>query len=133
VEADETIRQTLAGIAQAISTGDFETWGSFWHPDAREFAPNTPAAVGRVSLLYRAKAWFREWIHDMAIRCDEVHVAGDWAFASGGLSLRSVARRGEKAHLLSGNFLAVLTDHGNGRWLMYRFCYTSSIPLVDDQ
>ena len=131
-EADKAIEQILQSMARAVSTGDFEKWGSLWHPNAREFAPNTPAAVGRANLLYGAKAWFEQWTHDMAIRCNEVHVAGSWAFASGNLTLRSVSRLEEKAHLLAGQFLAVLTDHGDGRWLIYRFCYNSSVPLAGD-
>jgi ketosteroid isomerase-like protein len=132
VEAGEAIEQMLQYMARTVSTGDFEKWRDLWHPNAREFAPNTPAAVGRANLLYGAKAWFEEWIHDMAISCDEVHVAGSWAFASGRLTLRSVSRREEKTHLLAGQFLAVLTEHEDGRWLMYRYCYNSSVPLAGD-
>lgn len=131
-EADKAIRQTLQRMAQATSTDDLEKWRDLWHPDAREFAPNTPVVVGRNNLLYRAKVWFEQWSNDMVIRCDEVHVAGSWAFTSGGLTLRSVSRQGEKTNLLAGQFLAVLIDHGDGRWLIYRFCYNSSVPLAGD-
>ena len=133
VEAGKAVEQTLLSMARAVSTGDFETWRSLWHPNAREFAPNTPPAVDRDNLLYRAEAWFEEWAHDMEIRCDEAQVAGSWAFASGSLALRSVSRREKKAHLLAGQFLAVLTDPGDGRWLMYRYCYNSCVPLADDR
>jgi ketosteroid isomerase-like protein len=133
VEAGEAVEQTLLSMARAVSTGDFETWRSFWHPNAREFAPNTPPAVGRTNLLYRAEAWFEEWAHDMVIHCDEVHVAGSWAFASGSLTLRSVSRREKQAQLLAGQFLAVLTEQRDGRWLMYRYCYNSCVPLAGER
>jgi len=133
VEARRAIEQTLHCMAQAVSTNDFERWRGLWHSDAREFAPNTPAAVGRTNILYGAQTWFEEWTHDMRIRCDEVHVAGSWAFASGGLTLRSVSRREKKADLLAGRFLAVLTDLGDGRWLLFRYCYNSSVPLAGDR
>ena len=133
VEAAEAAGQVLQCMAQAVSAGDFAKWQTVWHPDACEFAPNAPAAVGRSNVLYGAERWFTEWTHDMAIRCDEVHVAGSWAFASGSLTLRSVSRREEKARILAGRFLAVLTDHGDGRWLIYRYCYTSSVPLAGDR
>ena len=131
-EAAKAIEQTLQSMARAVSTGDFEKWRSLWHAEAREFAPNTPAVVGRTNLLYGAQSWFEQWTNDMVIRCDEVHAAGKWAFTSGSLTLRSVSRREEKTHLLTGQFLAVLTDRGDGRWLMYRFCYNSSVPLAGD-
>jgi ketosteroid isomerase-like protein len=133
VEAAEGVRQTLQSMARAVSAGDFEAWRGLWHRTAREFAPNAPAALGRASILYGAQAWFEKWAHDMTIRCDEVHVAGSWAFASGGLTLRSVSRREEKADLLAGRFLAVLTRRRDGRWLMYRYCYNSSVPLAGDR
>lgn len=133
VEAGEAIEQTLQCMARAVSSGDFEKWRDLWHPAARVFAPNTPAAVGRANLLYGAEAWFKEWTHEMAICCDEVQVEGSWAFASGRLTLRSVSRREEKRDLLAGQFLAVLADRGDGRWLMYRYCYNSSVPLAGDR
>jgi len=133
VEAGEAVEQTLLSLARAVSTGDFETWRKLWHPNAREFAPNAPPAVDRTDILYRAEAWFEQWTHDMAIRCDEVQVAGRWAFSSGGLTLRSVSRRGEQVHLLAGQFLAVLIDPGDGRWLMYRYCYNSCVPLAEER
>jgi len=133
LEAGEAIEQTLQSLAQAVSAGNFEGWQDLWHPNARVFAPNTPAAIGRINLLYGAEAWFQEWGHDMVIHCDEVQAAGKWAFASGSLTLRSVSRREEKTHLLSGQFLAVLTDRGDGRWLMYRYCYNSSVPLASER
>jgi ketosteroid isomerase-like protein len=133
VEAREVVEQTLLSMARAVSAGDFNTWRSLWHPDAREFAPNTPPAIGRPNLLYRAERWFQEWAHDMAIHCEEVQVAGSWAFASGSLTLRSVSRREKKAHLLAGQFLAVLTDLRDGRWLLYRYCYNSCVPLAGER
>jgi ketosteroid isomerase-like protein len=133
MQAREVVEQTLLSMAQAVSAGDFNTWRSLWHPDAREFAPNTPPAIGRTNLLYRAETWFKEWAHDMAIQCEEVHVAGNWAFASGSLALRSVSRREKKAHLLAGQFLAVLTELWDGRWLLYRYCYNSCVPLAGER
>jgi ketosteroid isomerase-like protein len=126
------VDQTLQAMAKAVSTGDLEKWRSLWHPEAQEFAPNTPAVVGLSNLLYKAKGWFELWTHDMVIRCEEIRVTEEWAFASGGLTLRSVSRREEKTHLLTGRFLAILIDDGRGRWLIYRFCYNSSVPLAGD-
>lgn len=133
MEPGEAVEMALQSMARAVSTGDLETWRSLWHPKGREFAPNAPPAVGQNNLLYRAKAWFEEWAHDMAIRCEEVHVAGNWAFASGSLTLRSISRREKEVHLLTGQFLAVLTDFGDGRWLIYRYCYNSCIPLAGER
>ena len=132
MEASESVEQTLLSMARAVSAGDFELWRSLWHPDAREYAPNTPPAIGRPDLLYRAQAWFDKWAHDMTIRCDEVKVAGSWAFASGSLTLHSVCRQEKKAQLLAGQFLAVLAGQGHGRWLLYRYCYNSCVPLAGD-
>jgi ketosteroid isomerase-like protein len=120
-------------MARAVSAGDFEQWRSLWHPGAREFAPDTPPAIGRPNLLRRGQAWFADWAHDMTIHCEEVQVAGSWAFASGSLTLRSVGRREKKAHLLAGQFLAVLAGRGDGRWLLYRYCYNSCVPLAREQ
>jgi ketosteroid isomerase-like protein len=126
------VEQTLQRLAQTVSTGDLEKWRKLWHLEAREFAPNTPAVVGLPNLLYAARGWFEQWRHDMVIRCEEIRVTEGWAFASGGLTLRSVSRREEKTQLLTGRFLAILIDNGLGRWLIYRFCYTSSVPLAGD-
>lgn len=131
--AAEAVGQTLLSMARAVSAGDYEAWQTLWHPEAREFAPNTPAAVGRADILYRARSWFAEWTHDMTIRGEEVQVAGSWAFASGGLTLRSVHRREKEARLLAGQFLAVLTDGGDGRWLLYRYSYNSCVPLAGER
>jgi ketosteroid isomerase-like protein len=130
-DTTRVIEQTLQGMARAVSSGDFETWIGLWHPDAQEFAPNTPAIVGRRNLADMASGWFGRWNHDMVIRPAEVRVAGNWAFSSGTLTLRSVSRREEKTDLLTGQFLAVLIAGGE-RWLLYRFCYNSSVPLADD-
>jgi ketosteroid isomerase-like protein len=126
VEAGMGVERTLQCMASAVSSSDFERWRDLWHPGAREFAPNSPVAVGRANLLYGAEAWFEQWDHDMSICCHEVQVAGNWAFASGRLTLRSVSRREEKTRLLAGQFLAVLIDRGDGHRLMYRYCYNSS-------
>lgn len=124
--------RTLQGMARAVSAGDIEMWRDLWHGDAQQFAPNTPAIVGRSNLADMARGWFERWALDMVIRSAEVRVAGDWAFASGTLTLRSVSRREEKTELLTGQFLAVLVAGDGGRWLLYRFCYNSSVPLAGD-
>jgi ketosteroid isomerase-like protein len=133
VEVCGDIEHMLERMAEAVSTGDFEKWRTLWHPDAHQYAPNTPAAVGLTNITYGAQAWFREWTHEMSIRCDEVQTAGVWAFASGSLTLRSVARCGEKVRLHSARFLAVLIDRGGGHWVLYRYCYNSSVPPADRQ
>jgi ketosteroid isomerase-like protein len=125
------VERTLQSMARAVSTGNIETWSRLWHPDARQFAPNTPAVCGRYELVGAVKGWFEQWNHDMVIRPAEVQLAGNWAFASGTLTLRSVSRRVEKTELLTGQFLAVLAAGGE-RWLLYRFCYNSSVPLAGD-
>jgi ketosteroid isomerase-like protein len=130
-DTTRAVEQTLQGMARAVSTGDFETWIGSWHPVAQKFAPNTPAIVGRSNHADMAKGWFGQWNHDMVIRSAEVRVAGNWPFSSGTLTLRSVSRREEKTDLLTGQFLAVLVTGGE-RWLVYRFCYNSSVPLAGD-
>jgi ketosteroid isomerase-like protein len=132
VEAGKGVERTLQCMASAVSSGDFERWRELWHPGARELAPNTPVTIGPANLLFGAEAWFEQWDHDMSICCHEVQVVRSWAFASGRLTLRTVSRWEEKTRLLAGQFLAVLIDRGDGHWLMYRYCYNSSVPLAGD-
>ena len=127
------IEETLQSMARAVTRGDFQSWRELWHPRATELAPNRPAAAGLANILYGAKEWLEGWAHDMTVCCHEVQVAGRWAFASGELTLRSVSRSEERVDLLVGRFLAVLVEQEEGRWLMYRYCYTSSVPLAGDR
>ena len=133
MKTGECVDETLQRMAEAVRAGDFQRWRELWHPDAQVLAPNTPAAIGRANILRGRQRWFEQWTHDMRIRCDEIQVAGRWAFASGGLTLRSVSLGEEKAELLVGGFLAVLSRNDAGRWLLYRFCYNSGVPLAGDR
>ncbi len=36
-------------------------------------------------------------------------------------------------YLIQFNEHAVLIDSGDGRWLMYRYCYNSCVPLAEER
>jgi ketosteroid isomerase-like protein len=124
------IAETLQDLAAAVNAGNLERYCELWHPDARVFAPNAPAAIGRHNVLFQAKERFQDWDHDLVLRCDEIHVTDAWAFASGRLTLLSVSRRDGRAEPLSGTFLVVLANSRCNGWLIYRGCYNSATPLA---
>ena len=127
----DAVRGLLKRMADAVNRGATDELRDIWHLNARQLAPNAPILIGRENLLYGADAWLSEWSHDMTVQCDEVQIAGVWAFASGTLTLRSVPHKKSETQLLDGKFLAILIRDDCRSWRLYRYCYNSSVPLAE--
>ena len=125
------VEHLFAAMAVAESGGNREAWKQLWHPQAWELAPEAPFAFGREAVCFGLAGWFRDWVHDARIRCEEIQIVQErWAFASGTVTRRSNQKDGNGSRYFDGKFLAVLNRGADRQWKLYRYCFNNSVPRV---
>jgi len=124
------IRELFDRFAVTANRGDLAEWSQVWEEEAKYFAPQTPPLVGRSDIIFGNRKWLSQWQHDPQIDCDEIQIAGKWAFVCGRITLRSTHRKTGATTYTDGKFLAVAKRRSKHQWGLYRFCYNSNVPPI---
>jgi ketosteroid isomerase-like protein len=122
------IRRLLGRLATTANCSDLDGWSQIWDEDAKLFAPQTPPIVGRADIILGNRKWLLQFQHEMCLDCDEVQVAGLWAFAFGNVTLRSTHRKAGTTSYTNSKFLAIVRKRREQQWRLYLYCHNSNVP-----
>ena len=126
---ESAVRKVLAGLSAADKSGDMAAVLSHYADDAMILPPNAPVLAGQAGVRSFYEILFNNFrVDDVSFDADEIHVAGDWAFAQGFINgLLTPKSEGMPARKLHEKFLIVL-HRQNSAWKIYRIIWNSSEP-----
>ena len=132
VEPDLTMINNLRneGIA-AVNAGDTSALAGLYTDDGVLMPPNAPVVIGKDAirrLLETALAPFN--IEETAC-CEELEVAGDWAFERGTYTDLFTPKVGGDQKQVSGAYLSILQRQPDGSWKIARHIFNSDQPVPD--
>jgi uncharacterized protein (TIGR02246 family) len=126
---ESAVRKVLSGLSAADKSGDMAAVLSHYADDAMILPPNAPVLAGQSGVRSFYEILFNNFrVDDVSFDADEIHVAGDWAFAQGFINgLLTPKSEGTPARKLHEKFLIVLHRQSSA-WKIYRFIWNSSEP-----
>jgi uncharacterized protein (TIGR02246 family) len=129
VEADvAAIKEIWNQYTLGANTGDLDLWISLWGDNGIRMAPGTPAVFEKEQIRAQMKVPFEQFDTKIAINCEEVQVAGDWAFSRGTYTFSTTPKAGGETTYINGKFLTILKRQVDGSWKIFRDCFNSNAP-----
>jgi uncharacterized protein (TIGR02246 family) len=110
------------------NTGDLDLWLSLWDDNGVRLAPDTPAVYGKEQIRAQMQVPFDQFNNKIAIKNEEVEVAGDWAFSRGTYTLSTTPKAGGDEIFIDGKYMTILKRQPDGSWKIYRDIFNSNVP-----
>lgn len=114
------IESLLQAWKQALASADLEVIAEMVTSDAEFWSNGQPPLVGREALKEAFKPIFARYTMDQEFRCDELVVAGEWAFMRGLEVNRLVSREGGEENTVRQRAFSVMFRSADGRWRFSR-------------
>jgi ketosteroid isomerase-like protein len=130
VSAEESaVRNALSGLGAADKAGDMAAVLNHYADDAMILPPNAPVLAGQSGVRSFYEILFNNFhVDDVSFDADEIHVAGDWAFAQGFINGQLTPKtEGAPPRKLHEKFLMVLHREKNA-WKIFRIIWNASEP-----
>lgn len=126
-EADRAaIAAAGESMAVAANAGDFAKWADVQAEDVQMFPPNSDAVIGRDAIAAAMKAY--PPVSNVKFVQNEVVGAGDLAYVRGSYSM-TISPPGIPPIEDKGAYIEIWRKQPDGRWLISRDIYNSSVPL----
>jgi uncharacterized protein (TIGR02246 family) len=127
-DARPAVDAIFAKYSASLGAGDADAWSTLWTDDGVQLAPDAPPVVGKAAIREKLRDLLAHFRFDMRIRTEEVHTAGDWAFARGMYAATLTPKAGGAAIPIDGKFLTILLRQADGSWRIYRDIFNSNTP-----
>lgn len=117
-----------AGESMEVATnaGEMAKWADVQTEDVQMFAPNADPVVGRDAVIAALKTY--PPLSNVKFVQDEVVGAGDVAYVRGSYSM-TLSPPGIPPFEDKGVYMEIWRKQPDGRWLISRDIYNSSVPL----
>lgn len=116
------VRHLFERYARAIVSGDETLWSSLWDERAVQLLPGEAVIFGRRAIAQRFRERCSDSVTEFTVSTEEVHVAGDLAFARGTMLSALLARSDGAREFGDSKFLTIFRRHSNGEWRIFREC-----------
>ena len=124
--ATAAIDQVLKDFSTSLNAGDIGRWVSLWTDDGIQMPPDESAVVGREAIHARIQHGADRFTFNIGITNEEVHTAGDWAFARGTYRMSLTPKQGGKPIPIDGKYMTILTRQPDGSWKIHRDIFNSN-------
>ncbi len=129
---ETSIRAFFDRYADLFMTHQGDAWMDLWDENGVQLPPNDSMHVGKESI--RRANW--DYINDpsrsfeFTITTQEVILfESGHALARGVYKMTTSTERGDSS-IMDGKFMSVLKKQSDGRWLLFRDCFNSNIPVL---
>ncbi len=129
-EDEQAIRDVASAWAAALSRSDLDGIFAQWADDGIEFPPG-PARVGKAAIRERFAQVLTGGTVAASISFDEVHVAGDWAWARGTFEGTWTPDDGSAQGRESNHNLWILQRSIDGSWRIARMMWHTNQPPAE--
>src|SRR2546423_6174126 len=126
-EDNFAVRRVLSGLSAADRAGDLAAVLSHYAEDAVLLPPNSAPLAGRTGVRSFYETGFQRFRFEVSFDADEIHLAGEWAFAQGFINGQFIPKGEGAARKLHEKYLMVL-HRENDAWKIYRLIWNASEP-----
>lgn len=113
-------------MAALANSGNLSGWGGFLTASAEQLPPNADAIVGHAAVVEAMKAF--PPVSGVRLIQDEVDGTNELAFVKGRYEM-TVTPPGAAPVADRGKYLEIWRKQPDGRWLIDRDMYSSSLPI----
>ena len=126
-DENSAVRKILSGLSAADRAGDLAAVLSHYAEDAVLLPPNSAPLAGRTGVRSFYETGFQRFRFEVSFDADEIHLAGEWAFAQGFINGQFIPKGEGAARKLHEKYLMVL-HRENLAWKIYRLIWNASGP-----
>jgi uncharacterized protein (TIGR02246 family) len=112
----------------SLNAGDLDRWLALWTEDGVQMPPDEAAVVGKDRIRARNRAVLDRFTFDIGITNEEVHSAGDLAFARGTYQATLTPKQGGAQIPINGKYMTILARQPDGSWKIHRDIFNSNGP-----
>ena len=122
------INEILDQYVSRINSGDVNSWASVWTDDGILMQPNSPPIIGKERIRAQQRGFQDRFTPDLAIKNEEVRVAGGWAYARGTFFMTMTPRVGGQATSFEGDYITIFEGQADESWMISRDILNSRAP-----